>query len=490
MLANWHSVGCCLCQNEQHMKNLLMVLFAIGCMATLNAQEGTMAGKIDSFMSVLSKKGQFSGAVLVGFHGKIIYKNGFGFANRVTKEKFTTTTPCYIGSVSKQFTAMGIMILKERGKLAYDDPVRTYFPGLPVCMQPVTIRHLLIHSSGLALFDDYPNMNTQDVFNILVKQRSLQFTPGEKYEYCNTNYTLLGMLIEKVSNSSLNDFLTKNVFKPVGMINTYVDEAAVQNRKRAVGYYVFGDEYNYRTYIGGAASIVSTVEDLYKWDQAIYHPRIVTMQTLRDAFMINSKIGNDELNGNRGYGFGWFVREAGGEKIIQHDGGFAGFRSYIERQPGRHNTIIFISNVRHSLTGEIRQGLNNILENKPYVLPKLSYANWIITEAIKMGMDKAIANFRIVTGSKDSSQYYFSESEFNSLGYYLLRNNKMHDAIKFFQLNTEKHPVSSNAFDSLGEAWMKAGNKQLAIENYKKSLELNPYNNNAAEMIKRLASGE
>lgn len=472
------------------MKNVLLMVIMIACITALHAQEKFAARKIDSFMITLSQREQFSGAVLVAFQGKAIYKKGFGFANRGTLEAFTTATPCYIGSVSKQFTAMGVMVLKERGKLAYDDPVRNYFPQLPICMQPVTIRHLLIHSSGLALFNDYPNMTEKDVFNILLKQNTLSFTPGERFEYCNANYTLLGMLIEKISNSSLNDFLTKNVFMPLGMKNTYVDDITVKNRKRAVGYYLFGDEYNYSTYIGGAASIVSTVDDLYKWDQYLNHSKIVAMQSLHDAFAMHTKIGYDEMYGNKGYGFGWFVCEAGGDTIVQHDGGFAGFRSYIERQPNKHNTIIFISNVRHSLTGEIRQAINNILENKPYALPKISYANWIIAEAKKANMDTAMEKYRIIAGGKDSSEYYFSEGEFNSLGYYLLRNNKVADAIKFFKLNTEKNPASSNAFDSLAEAYLKAGNKQLAIDNYKRSLELNSYNNNAADMLKRLQAGE
>ena len=472
------------------MKKVLIALYTIGCFTRLFAQEGSTTRKIDSFMIALNKRGQFSGAVLVTLRGKSVYKKGFGYANRNTKELFTTASPCYIGSLSKQFTAMAIMILKERGKLTFDDPIRIYFPQLPAFMQPVTIRHLLIHSSGLALFNDYPNMTEQDVFNILLRQTSLQFTPGEKFEYCNANYTLLGMLIEKVSNSSLNDFLTKNVFLPVGMKNTYVDEADVHGRKRAVGYYLFGDEYNYSTYIGGSASVVSTVDDLYKWDRYLYNPTIVSNQTLHDAFSVNIKIGQDDMFDNKGYGFGWFVCEAGGETIVQHDGGFAGFRSYIERQPDKHNTIIFISNVRHSLTGEIRQAINNILERKSYTIPKISYANWVIAEAKKTNINKAIEEYRMITAGKDSSQYYFSESEFNSLGYYLLRNNKIPEAIELFKLNTEKNPVSANAFDSLGEAYMKAGNKQLAIENYKKSLELNVYNNNAAEMIKKLQAGE
>lgn len=471
------------------MKKIIITLFLTGCIATLSAQDELKSKRIDSFMSAIYRQGQFSGAVLVATDGKTIYKKGFGFANRQTNDPFTSSTPCYIGSLSKQFTAMGIIILKERKKLDYSDPIRLYFPQLPACMQPITIRNLLTHSSGLAIFDDYPGMTEQDVFNILLKQGSLRFSPGQKFEYCNANYTLLGMLIEKISGSSLNDFLTKNVFKPLRMNTTYVDEATSQNRKRAVGYYLFGDEYNYSTYIGGAASVVSSVDDLYKWDQSLYSPEIVTKQSLNDAFTMNIKIGNDEIYGEKGYGFGWFVSSKGGDTIVQHDGGFAGFRSYIERQKGRHSTIIVISNVRHSLTGQIRQGLNNILENKLYEIPKLSYANWIISKAGKTNMDDAIKAYKIIKSEKDSSQYYFSEREFNSLGYYLMKNNRIADAIKFFTLNTEKNPASANAFDSLGEAYMNAGNKEQAIACYKKSLQLNPSNDNAANMIKRLMEG-
>lgn len=468
------------------MKKMLLPFLLIACIVVSYAQVSVKSKRIDTFMTTLYSQGQFSGAILVAEHGKVLYKKAFGFANRPAQERFTTSTACYIGSLSKQFTAMGIMILKDRKKLDYDASIRLYFPLLPAFMQPVTIRNLLTHSSGLTLFNDYPNMNEQDAFNILLKQDSLRFPPGERFEYCNANYTLLGMLIAKVSNSSLNDFLTKNIFTPTGMTNSYVDQVDTKFRKRAVGYYLFGDEYNYSTYVGGAASVVSSVDDLYKWDQALYNPKIVTSQYLTDAFTPQIKTGYDAVYGEKGYGFGWFVSNIDGDTIIQHDGGFAGFRSYIERQTNKHNTIIFISNVRHSLIGQIRQAINNMLHNKPYEIPKMSYANWIIAEAKKTSMGKAIEKYTLMAGSKDSSRYYFSENEFNSLGYYLMRNNKTADAIQFFLLNTAKNPTSSNAFDSLGEAYMNVGNKEQAIANYKRSLALDPANNNAANMIKKL----
>lgn len=428
--------------------------------------------QIHTFISNIHQDGQFSGALLVAEQGRLIYKKAFGYANRQTEELFTNQTPCYIGSISKQFTAMGIMVLQECGKLNYNQSIRSFFPDLPQCMQPVTVLHLLRHTGGLALFGDYPGMTEQDVFNVLAKQESLRFSPGEKFEYCNAGYTLLGMIIEKVSGESLNDFLTANVFAPTGMKNTYVNSLALRDRKRATGYYVFGHENNYDTFIGGAASVVSTIEDMYLWDKALTNPTIVSKKTLGKAFEADKLTNQDEIYGTKGYGFGWFVSEKNAKKIIQHDGGFGGFRSYIERQPEQQNTIIFISNVRHSITGQIREGINNILEGKSYTIPKNSWANKLIERANSIGMANAIAEYKRIKDTNEGNRYYFNEGEFNSLGYYLMRNKRIADAIKFFVLNTEENPTSANAFDSLGEAYLNAGMKELSEQSYKKSREL------------------
>lgn len=476
------------------MKTILSILFSISTLL-LNAQTSPHSlsekGKqIDRFMTAINKGGQFMGAVLVAEKGKIIYENGFGFANTTTKEKFTPATPCYIGSLSKQFTAMGIVILKEKGKLNFDKSIRQYFPGLPECYQPVSILNMLHHSSGLPLFDDFPGMTGNDVFNILSQQTTLRFPPGSKFEYCNANYTVLGMLIEKISGKSLDEFLTANVFAPCGMKNTYVDEPSIKNRRRAVGYYLFGDEYNYSTYIGGAASVVSTVNDLYNWDRMLYHPAIISRQSLEEIFTPGNNTWNSKMYGKQGYGFGWFISGDDSNKIIQHDGGFAGFRSYIERQVNKHNCIIFISNVRHELNGEIREGIVNILNNEPYTFPKISGANWIMSKAKTQSMEQAILDYKSLAKTKDSSNYYFSERECNSLGYYLLRNNKIQDAIPLFKFNTEQFPSSGNVFDSMGEAYLKAGEKENALASYKKAHKLDPGNNNAAEVIKKLEGGQ
>ncbi len=444
------------------------------------------SAEIDTYMTTLWASGLFSGAVLVAEHGQLIYKKAFGMADREYKKPFTLQTQEYIGSLSKQFTAMGIMILKERGKLRYDEPIRQVFPELPGCMQPVTIRNLLYHTSGLATFDDFPDMTEKDVFNILLKQKALHFKPGDKFEYCNAGYSLLGMIIEKISGQSLNDFLSDNIFRPLGMNHTSVNQPADRNSERAVGYDMYGTINSYDTFMGGNASVISTVEDLYKWDQALYHTSIVGRKTLEEAFKRSPMRVNDGIFGKKSYGFGWWITDKDGARDLFHDGGFSGYRAYIERFLTEQNTIIQISNLQQPYTYDIRNAIVNILNDKPYLYPKKPINVWTYNQMLLRGIDTALLLYRHLRLTADSSQYDFSESQLNSLGYYLMKQNRISEAIEIFALNAEEYPLSANSFDSLGEAYMISGDKSSAIINYRKSLNLNPHNYNAANMLKTL----
>lgn len=439
--------------------------------------------KIDSFMNALAASGQFSGAMIVTSNGKTVFEKSFGLADRTKGEKFRLNTPCYIGSLSKQFTGMGIAILQEKGKLRYDQSLRDFFPELPEPYQAVTLRNMLQHSSGLPVFNDVPDMTEQDVFRIVKDQPSLRCPPGSKFEYCNANYTLLGMIIEKISGKTLDAFLTEYVFVPAGMKHTYVDEP-LHKRKRATGYYLFGDPYNYSTYIGGAASVVSTARDLYRWSQALDRERLVSAATFQEIFTPGPNQWTSRTYGKQGYGFGWFISDG----IVQHDGGFAGFRSYIEKEKQGNHTIIFISNVRHELIGSIRQAIHQILHDQPYVFPKFSAANRIMSRANAIGMQQAIDEYKAIRQSNDSSRYELIEREVNSFGYYLIDKNRLPDAILLLRLNTELFPASGNAFDSLGEAYLKAGDHTNALASYRKAVALNPSNSDAKEIIKKLES--
>ena len=451
------------------------------------------AGRIDSLMNAVYRHGQFTGAVLIASHDKIIYEKAFGFADRQRQRPFTPDTREYIGSISKQMTAMGIMILHDRGKLRYDQPVRDFFPELPGCMQRVTIRNLLYHTSGLALFDDFPNMTEQDVFKILRTQKELHFPPGEKFEYCNAGYSLLGMIIEKISGQTLNGFLQANVFVPLGMHHTLVTENGHPDTTRAIGYTLFGDINNYDTYMGGNASVVSTVGDLYLWDEAIARDRLVSRKTQTEALTPSSQVtGNsalvlkDPMFGDKSYGFGLWLASRDGGQDIWHDGAFSGYTAYNERITAGETVIAEVSNLRGAPVYEIRQAIVNILKGRPYVLPKLSGAVWLDKAIKTSGIDSAVSAYQRLYQSGDPD-YEFSEAALNSYAYILLRAGRVQEAIKVFQLNASLYPNSFNVYDSLADGYEKAGDKAAALATCKKALAIDP---TSTYMQRRIASLE
>jgi len=448
--------------------------------------------KIDSLMNAMYRRGEFTGAILVADHGQVIYENAFGLSDRKKQIPFQTSTQEYIGSISKQFTAMGIMILKDRGKLRYDQSIRDFFPELPAFTQGVTIKNLLYHTSGLDVFDDFPDMTEKDVLNILVKQNKLRFTPGEKFEYCNAGYSLLGQIIEKVSGEGLNAFMTENIFRPLGMNHTEVNEISHRNTSRAVGYDMFGNVSDYDSFMGGNVSVISTVGDMYLWDDALYHFKLVSAETLSEAFaMSNEEMKNralllqDNMFGDKSYGFGIWIAMHKGKKDFFHDGAFAGFQSYNERITSDHISIIELSNMRRCDVYGVREAIVNILENKVYRLPKISGAVWLNKKIAVDGIEAAVSAYREFRGT-DTANYDYSEGQLNSYAYILLRGGRVDESIKVFKLNTELFPNSFNVFDSIADAYEKAGNKDMALKSRMKALELDPTNEYEKEQVKAL----
>lgn len=463
----------------------------------------TVSTRIDSLMTAVYQRGQFSGAILVASHGKVLYEKAFGMANREKGLPFTPDTREYIGSVSKQFTAMGIMILHERGKIKYDQSIRDIYPELPACMQPVTIRDVVYHTSGLVIMDDFPNIVEQDVFKALLAQKELRFPPGQKFEYCNAGYSLLGMIIEKVSGQSLNDFMQANIFGPLGMHNSLVNEIAKPDTTRAVGYTEYGTEDNYDNYEGGNASILSTAADLYKWDQAIGN-RLVSRKAWQYAFTPSSEITHnpalilkDDMFGNKSYGFGWWlapvpaaVQAAGATpanpayqgatnaqrattpKDSWHDGAFGGYISYNERIPATGTIITVVSNLRARGIYAIRQAILNILAGEGYHLPPIEASSWLYQHTPTLGIDSAVNEVRFHLAA--DPDYDCAQSDINHYGYILLRAGRIPEAIKVFLLNTYLYPNAFNAYDSLADGYEKAGDKSAALESCRKALAIDP----------------
>jgi CubicO group peptidase (beta-lactamase class C family) len=445
--------------------------------------------EIGALMTALSARGQFNGAVLVAREGKIIYRNAFGKANFQTGADFTPETPSSIGSVTKQFTAMAIMILAERNKLQYDDPVAKYIPEFSSAthLSKITLRHLLTHTSGMPDYGDLAiedsGLSRQALIAAILSKDDVLSKVGQKYQYSNPGYALLAIVVDRVSRKSFANFLESEIFQPVGMSRTFVyDRPGKKSARTAVGYGQFGQvDDPAPTQIPGDGGIYSTVDDLLKWDQALYAQKLVRQSTLAEAFTP----GNVE-EGHSTYGFGWNVAEDDSGKYVWHTGSQAGFRALIERRLGPRITVILLTNRGNSRRMEINAAIQNIFAAKPYVLPKQSGAEKLYRAIHDSGMQAALKMYEGLKAGKDAN-YDFGESELNTLGYQLLFGDKKpSDAVAIFRLNTAEHPASSNAFDSLGEAYSQNGQKDLAIQSYQTAITLDPTNGHAVSMLKQL----
>jgi len=453
-----------------------------------SASAGPNAG-IAALMTTLSERGQLNGAILVAQEGEIIYRNAFGKSNFQTGADFTPETPSNIGSLTKQFTAMAIMILAERNKLKYDDPVAKYIPELSRAthLSKVTLRHLLTHASGMPDYGDLAiddsGLSQQALIAAILSKDDVLSKAGQKYQYSNPGYALLAIVVDRVSGRSFGDFLEKEIFQPVGMSSTFVYDGRRKNRVRAaVGYGQFGQVDDAApTQIAGDGGIYSTVDDLFKWDQGLYAQKLVRQSTLDEAFTA----GRVE-EGHSPYGFGWNVAEDASGKYVWHTGSQAGFRAFIERRLGPRITVIMLTNRGNSKRLEINAAIQNIFAGKSYVFPKQSGAEKLYRVIHESGLQAAMKTYEGLKAARDAN-YDFGESELNTLGYQLLYGDKKtNEAVAIFRLNTAEYPASSNAFDSLGEAYAQNGQKDLAIQSYQTAVKLDPTNGHAESMLKQL----
>jgi len=481
----------CNCVARMSLRKTLRKVTALSslliCCTVVQAVPDNEKAKIGELMLTMYQRGQFNGAILVADHGDILYRQGFGKANLLTGADFTPETPSNIGSVTKQFTAMSIMMLAERGKLSYDDLASKYIPEFSnsAHLSQITLRQLLNHTSGIPDYGDLgvddSGLDQQRLIAELVKKEDLLAEPGLKYRYSNPGYALLGIVVERASGKRFAEFLEQEVFAPVGMSNTFVyDSPPKKNARTAIGYGQFGQvDDGGPTAIPGDGGVYSTVDDLFKWDQALYTEKLVRQSTLAEAFMPGTA-----QEGTSTYGFGWNIEQDGDSKYLWHSGSNAGFRAFIGRRLTDRVTVIMLTNKGNSKRQDINAAIQNILADKPYVLPKQSGAEKLYKIIHESGIRVALEQYRTL---KRSGDFDLGESELNTLGYQLLYGDRRAgDAIAVFRLNVMEHPVSSNAFDSLGEAYRANGENNLAVISYRFAILLDPSNGHAAAELKEL----
>lgn len=470
----------------------LLLLIFITANSSFAQQTAT---QIDELMKKYYDYGQFNGAILVAEKGKVVYAKGLGLANMEWSMPNQPDTKFRIGSITKQFTATLILQLVEEGKLKLDGKITDYLTDYRKDTgDRVTIHHLLNHTSGIPSYTSRPDFRTAIMRNPykitdFVKQLTsgdLEFEPGSKFSYNNSGYVLLGAIIEKVTGKSYETVLTERILKPLGMTNSGYDSTSPLLPKRASGYEKRPSGYVNAPYLDmslpyAAGSIYSTVEDLYKWDQALHEGKILSAESRKLMF----------TPGLSNYGYGIRITdETIGKselktKIIGHGGGINGFNSLLTRAVDKGQTVVILDNVgqgrRH---GQITTSIIGIMNGQPYDPPKQSIAEVLYPIAEK-DVAAAVAEYRKLKATKADS-YDFAENELQTLGYQLVGLKRLKDAVEIFKLNVEMFPKSSNSYDSLGETYLELGEKDLALTSYKKAIELNPANANAVRIVNKL----
>lgn len=464
---------------------LFLITSAMLSQSSTISEPKTSPEKINQLMQYSYDNGMFNGVILVTQHSNPIYKKAFGYADKSNDRILNKASVFYLASVSKQFTAMAIMILREQQKLSYHDKLSKYFPEFPNYAETVTIKQLMTHTSGipdhfgLGLYKK--GLTNGDVKEALVKQEQLDFQPGERFSYSNGGYVLLALIVEKASGMPFPEFMETAIFKPLGMHNTLVyDESAPKIDNRAIGYNQVGDVDDYELFTSGAGGMFSMVADLHLWDQALYSEKLVPKSTLEEAFT-SATLNNGEPTN---YGYGWAISEKDGRKVVQHSGGLAGYRTFLKRNLYNNSGYIILTNHGNAFNNQtIMNALDAILEGKPYDLPKVSVSNKIAKMLKANDVPTVMKNIRALLNS-EQNKYWADENTINGLGYGYLASNELEKALAVFKLNVDYNPLSSNVYDSFAEAQLASGDTLNSIKNYKKSIVLNKKNTNAIDILK------
>jgi CubicO group peptidase (beta-lactamase class C family) len=348
----------------------LLALPAASLAQAVTSSTDTTARAVDRVFAAWQSTDGPGCALGVSRNGRVIYEHGYGMANLETGTPITASSIFHVASVSKQFTAMAIMLLARDGKLSLDDDVRKYIPELPDYGTRITIRHLLTHTSGLrdqwnllalarGRFEEN-RITEADVMDIVPRQKALNFTPGAEYVYSNTGYTLAAVIVKRVSGKSLRDFADERIFKPLGMASTHFhDDYTMLVPGRTSAYAPRGSGWrvsipNYDTY--GATSLFTTVGDLLKWE-ANFDTRLVGDRAILDQMQTSGRLTTGD---STGYGLGLALGAYRGTRLVEHGGADAGYRTVVGRFPEQGLAYAVLCNAASANPTALARGVADV----------------------------------------------------------------------------------------------------------------------------------
>jgi len=483
----------------------------------------SLQSRIDNLVNEYVVNHNFMGSILVADKGEVIFAKGYGLADVEQSTPNTPQTKFMIGSITKQFTAMLITQLVEKGKLKLDNTISDFIPDFPKDIgEKITVEMLLCHSSGLILPEGiekyYYAIRKEEWLQEYLKQLSeegLRFEPGKGYGYSNAGYFFLGLIIEKVSEKTYEEVLHEQILKPLGMKNTGCNRKGLVLENRAYSYHKLPDKYitwsDMQSFdpgiiFFGSGFLYSTIEDLFKFSKALSTNRLLSKKYMdiylkmrnaksRPPIPHLSKQLVDVFFGTCGNGFVGEISiiedpdTEDKETLYWHDGTMYLFKSFHYHFSEKGQIIIILSNCSLLCEGdEIALNIHQLFNNKPYSHIHIKHSlSQVIEEEVAMhaGIPAAIDEyFRL---KDDTLNFIVPDKE------YLFHASRMvaelgdfDNAILILQAALSEFPEYWKAYDALGETYIMKGDTILAIQNFEKSLELNPQNTKAKEMLEKL----
>lgn len=439
----------------------------------------------------------WSGSAIVSKDGQILVENGHGFADRDAKKMQSAQTVFSTGSITKQFTAAAILKLESMGKLSTDDKLEKYFPDAQADKAKITLHQLLTHTAGYpgAIGDDYDNVDAS-AFAKLALETPLDNPAGKVYEYSNVGYSILGIIVEKVSGVGYEQFLREHLWLPAGMKQTGYLLPKFAKQDLAVGYrnnkrwgtamdrpwMADGPSWHLRANGG----VLSTVGDMHRWYLALKNNTVLPKKATDKLFTPHVAEGP---KGHSHYGYGWVVQDLDGDKLIWHNGGNGVYNANMTFLPTKDICIVVSSNSNNKLSDDVAMRLMEILLGKNFGGPgkeKMDFMDNPVTNAIYQELtEKGAANFR------DNSEAILKKAGFDfvddmlllGVGERLLEAEQWQEGLALYEVYTRLFPKIVVSWNHLGICKKELGDLAGAKTAWRRSVELRPKNNPAVKWL-------
>ncbi len=473
-------------------RSLCLLLAVVALAAAPAAQD--LAEGLDAVVVAYHEARLFDGTVLVADRGEVIYERGVGVADRAWGVPNAPDTRFRIASLTKQFTAALVLQLVEASEVALDAPVTRYLPDYPAAQgDRVTVHHLLSQTSGipehlgLPAFDEIMRDPVEpDSFLALFSGLPLDFEPGSQFAYSNSNYYLLGVLIEHVTGQPYADALRDRLLDPLALQDTGYDDGATVVERMAHGYQRVGADFEHAAYVDpsvpyAAGMMYSTARDLFVWTEALHQGApFESAETLERM--------TTPVLAEYAYGLGVSMLPLGPSpvRVIGHDGGIFGFSSFLLHVPADDRTVVVLSNTEGSAR-PLALSLARVLYGQPVDLPAPPVGPVVGAVIEAQGVEAGVARYRQIRRA-EADGYDLGEDQLNALGYLYLERGDVDAAIRLFELNVEMFPDAWNPYDSLGEAYLAAGDRDRAVASYQRALALNPASESPRDALEQLGA--